>query len=159
MLLPALAAVAVAGCDPEPEPAASSAPPAAASPSPPVVRLTPPPEVAGELSRVVLSREDGHPSNNAVIHRSARAGQDYWVHAACTSTTPGKTLSLEVRSGEPGAPDEAMATAEIPCDGNVTVNGLGRLPAETIVVYLRGDQSDLPSAYALIAPTPSLQAR
>ncbi len=51
-----------------------------------------------------------------------------------------------------------MATAEISCDSTVTVNGLGNLPAEPIVIDLRGDQSHVPSAYAIIAPMPSLPA-
>ncbi|PWK40470.1 hypothetical protein BC793_11978 [Actinoplanes xinjiangensis] len=80
------------------------------------------------------------------------------MQAACTSATPGKTLSVEVRSGEPGASDEAIATAEIPCDATVTVNGLGGLPAEPIIVDLRGNQSDVLSAYAIVAPTASLPA-
>ncbi len=80
------------------------------------------------------------------------------MEAACTSTTPGRTLIVEVRSGKPGAADDALVTAEIACDATVTVNGLGNLPAEPIVVGLRGDPSDVPSAYALIAPMRSLPA-
>ncbi|WP_412743703.1 hypothetical protein [Krasilnikovia sp. MM14-A1004] len=89
------------------------------------------------------------------VRRNARAGQEYWVQAACTSATPGKSLSLEVRSAKPGASDDALATAEIRCDSTPTVNGIGDLPAEPIVLDLRGDQSDVPSAYAVIEPTPS----
>jgi hypothetical protein len=122
----------------------------------PLVRLVPPPASAGELSRRVLTQKDGHHASQTTLRRNARAGQQYWVHAACISATSGKTLSVEVRSGRPGASDDAIADVEIPCDGTVTVNGLGTLPAEQIVVYLRGDQSDVPSGYAIIAPTSSL---
>ncbi|MEU7905329.1 hypothetical protein [Actinoplanes sp. NPDC049118] len=104
----------------------------------------------------MLTQKDGRPAAETTLRRDARAGQQYWVHAACTSATPGKTLSVEVRSGRPGASDDAFAAAEIPCDGTVTVNGLGNLPAEQSVVYLQGDQSDVLSAYAIIAPTSSL---
>ncbi|MBO3741832.1 hypothetical protein [Actinoplanes flavus] len=105
----------------------------------------------------MLSSKDGHPAGATTLGVSARAGQEYWVHAACTSTTPGKTLSVEVRSAKPGAPADALVAFEIPCDGTLTVNGIGdHLPAEPIGVYLLGDQSDVPSAYAVVAPTPSL---
>ncbi|MBG0568186.1 hypothetical protein [Actinoplanes aureus] len=106
----------------------------------------------------MLTQTDGHPAGETTLRRSARAGQQYGVQAACTSATSGKTLSVEVRSGRPGASAERVATAEIPCDGTVTVNDLGTLPAEQIVVYLQGDQSDILSAYAIIAPTSSLPA-
>ncbi|KUL34263.1 hypothetical protein ADL15_16655 [Actinoplanes awajinensis subsp. mycoplanecinus] len=84
------------------------------------------------------------------------AGQEYWMHAACTSTAPGTTLSVEVASGELDASSEALVTAGVPCDGGVTVNDIGPLPAETIAVYLRGDRSDILAAYAVIAPVSSL---
>ncbi|WP_433788760.1 hypothetical protein [Actinoplanes sp. CA-252034] len=45
---------------------------------------------------------------------------------------------------------------EILCDAELTVIGLGDLPAEPIIVDLRGDQSDVLSAYAVVAPTASL---
>jgi hypothetical protein len=162
VLLAVLAALALAGCTsgpaPEPKPAAPthSADGPSPVPDPPLTRLTAPPAAPGELSRRVLSAKDGHPDNVTILRRSPRAGQEYWLHAACTSATPGKTLSAEVRSGEPGATDDAMTTIEIACDGTVAVNGLGTLPAESIVVYLQGDQSDVLSGYAVIAPAPSL---
>lgn len=132
--------------------------PSAATSTPPLVRLDPPPAVVGELSRRVLTQKGGHPANETTMRRSARAGQQYGVQAACTSATSGKTLPVEVRSGRPGASDDPIASVEIPCDGTVTVNDLGTLPAEQIVAYLQGDQSDVPSAYAIIAPTSSLPA-
>jgi hypothetical protein len=132
--------------------------PSAATSTTPLVRLDPPPVVVGELSRRVLTQKDGHPAGETTLRRNARAGQQYGVQASCISATSGKTLSVEVRSGRSGASDDPVATAEIPCDGTVTVNDLGTLPAEQIVVYLQGDQSDIPSAYAVIAPTSSLPA-
>ncbi|WP_229074499.1 hypothetical protein [Actinoplanes sp. DH11] len=106
----------------------------------------------------MLTQKDGHPAGETTLRRNARAGQQYGVQAACTSATSGKTLSVEVRSGRPGASADPIATAEIPCDGTMTVNGLGTLPAEQIIVYLQGDQSDVTSAYAIVAPTSSLPA-
>jgi hypothetical protein len=106
----------------------------------------------------VVTQKDGHPDSQSILRRSADAGSEYGMQAACTSATPGKTLSVEVRSGEPGTSDEAIATAEIPCDATVTVNGLGGLPAAPIIVDLRGNQSDVLSAYAIVAPTASLPA-
>ncbi len=133
-------------------------PSATTSSGPPLVRLKPPPVVAGELSRRVITQMDGHPAAETTLRRDARAGQQYWMHAACTSATSGKTLSVGVRSGRPGASGEAFVTAEIPCDGTVTVNGLGTLAAEQSVVFMEGDQSDVPSGYAIITPTSSLPA-
>ncbi|WP_328474813.1 hypothetical protein OHA21_16210 [Actinoplanes sp. NBC_00393] len=112
--------------------------------------------MAGELSRRVVTQKDGHPVAETTLRRDARAGQQYWMHAACISATSGKTLSVGVRSGRSGASDEAHVTAEIPCDGIVTVNDLGTLPAEQSVVFMEGDQSDVPWGYAIIAPTSSL---
>ncbi|MBB2946398.1 hypothetical protein FB565_006166 [Actinoplanes lutulentus] len=106
----------------------------------------------------MLTQKDGHPAGETTVRRTARAGQQYGVQAACTSATSGRTLTVEVRSGRAGASDDPIATAEIPCDGTVTVNVVGTLPGEQIVVYLQGDQSDVPSAYAIIAPTSSLPA-
>jgi hypothetical protein len=170
-LLTAVAAAAtIAGCTngpgPGPKPSASphnenrpSQMPSTAIRTTPLVRLDPPTAVVGELSRRVLTQRDGHPAGETTLPRIARAGGQYGVQAACISATSGKTLSVEVRSGRPGASADPIATAEIPCDGTVTANGLGTLPAEQIVVYLQGDQSDVPSAYAIIAPMSSLPAR
>lgn len=167
MLLPVLAAVTIAGCTEnsaaEPTPAGAShgdkgpsRAPSATATGTPLMRLKAPPTVAGELSRRVLAHQDGRADNVATVRREARAGQEYWIHAACTSTTPGKALSVELTSGEPGASDDVLAATEVACDGTVTVNGLGHLPAEPIVVHLRGDESDVLSGYAIVAPTPSL---
>jgi hypothetical protein len=78
------------------------------------------------------------------------------MQAACLSTTPGRTLSVEVRSGEPGASDQVIVAADVPCDGTVAVESLDNLPAEPITIDLQGGQSDVSSAYALITPTPAL---
>ena len=169
LLTAVTAAATIAGCTngpaQGPKPSASSQNenrpsrmPSAATSTTPLVRVNPPLTVVGELSRRVLTQKDGHPAGETTVRRDARAEQPYGVQAACTSATSGKTLSVEVRSGEPGASDDPMATAEIPCDGTVTLNGLGTLPAEQIIVYLQGDQSDVPSAYAIIAPMSSLPA-
>jgi hypothetical protein len=164
VLFALLTAAALAGCTSHPTP---TTPPRSANPPSPVtvdststppIRLQPPSEVAGELSRRVLAQNDGHPDNQTVLRRNARGGLEYAVQAACTSTTPGKTLSVEVRSGKPGASDDAMVTTDIPCDGKVTVNGVGDLPAEPIIADLRGNQSDVLSAYAIVAPADSLPA-
>ncbi|MBB4762847.1 hypothetical protein ACFQFC_01475 [Amorphoplanes digitatis] len=158
-LLAVLATVTLAGCTddpaPQPRPAAPSQAPSASATSTPPVRLKVPPAVAGEVARRVLVEKDGHPQGTTTVRRGARAGQEYWVHAACTSPTSGKTLSVEVRGAEPGASADALVAFEIPCDGTPTVNGAGELPAESVAVYLSGDQSDV-SAYAVLAPTPSL---
>ena len=165
MLLAALAVVTSTGCTdrPAPEPKPAASPGSANGPSPassdttatgmPPKRLKPPPTVAGELSRRVLSSKDGHPSGATTLGGSARAGQEYVIQAACTSTTPGKTLSVEVRSAKPGASDAALAAVEVPCDGTPTVIGIGdHPPAEPVGIYLPGDQSDVVSAYAVVAP-------
>ncbi|HWS34399.1 MAG TPA: hypothetical protein VN408_16860 [Actinoplanes sp.] len=135
----------------------SFTPPTAAT-STPATALQPPAVVPGELSRRVVSRKDGHLDSKSTLHRSARKGHEYGIQAACTSTTSGTALSVEVRSGKPGAADVALATGTIPCDGTVTVNGVGTLPAEPILVYLHGDQSGVPSAYAILAPVSALPA-
>ena len=70
--------------------------------------------------------------------------------------TPGKTLSVEVRSSEPGATAEARTTVEIPCDGTVTVAGPTELPAQSFAVHTVGDHADVSSGYAVLAPEPSL---
>lgn len=133
-------------------------PTAPASSGTPLALVKPPRIVAGELSRRVFTRKDGHPSAKITVHRDASGGQEYGIQAACTSATAGKTLSVEVRSGRPGASDEPIATDEIPCDGTVAVNGLGTLPAEAIVAALRGDHADVSSAYVIVAPMSSLPA-
>jgi len=161
VLLAALAAVTLTGCtnDPAPDPKPAASPGNGPSPVPSVTGmppriLEPPPTVAGELSRRVLSSEDGQPVGATTVSGDARPGQEYDVRAACTSATPGKTLSVEVRSAKPGASDAALAAFGIPCDGTVTVNGIGdRLPAEPVGIYLLGDRSEVVSAYAIVAPS------
>ena len=112
--------------------------------------------MAGELSRLVFTDKSGHPDSEMTVRRSARAGREYWLHAACTSAAAGRTPSVELRSGRPGASDDALAAVDIPCDGAATVNGLGTLPAEPVMVGLRGAVSGVSSAYAVVAPTPVL---
>ncbi|MCW2139943.1 hypothetical protein BXY51_004507 [Actinoplanes cyaneus] len=109
----------------------------------------------GELSRVVAGT--GNDRRVSTIRRKARADQEYWVHAACSSATPGKMLSIEVQSGAPGSSGNVLATVEIACDATPTANWIGTLPAELFAVYLRGDPSDVSSAYALVAPAESLR--
>lgn len=169
-----LAAGALAGCSddaaPGPSPAASAASPSgenvlstpgenvlSASPSP-LATLTPPPAVAGELSRTVIGINDGHPDTVTTVLRNARAGQEYRVEAACSSAVPGRMMSFEVRSGKPGASTDALVSAAIGCDGTPALDDVGELPAEPIVVDLRGDQPDVVSGYAVIAPVASLPA-
>jgi hypothetical protein len=165
--LAVLAAVTVAGCTNDPVPAPGPSPEvrsgsvvvaattSAATAVPPAL-LTPPPVVAGELSRRVLRQQDGRPANETVLRDNARAGQSYWLHAACTSSAPGRTLSVEVRSGEPGASGEATTAVDVSCDGAVTVVALAELPAASFAVYTRGDHSGVLSGYAVLAPVPSL---
>ncbi|BEL04498.1 hypothetical protein Q0Z83_026890 [Actinoplanes sichuanensis] len=105
------------------------------------------------------AHKDGHPDNVTTISGLARAGREYRVHAACLSTTPGKVLSVEVRSGKPGASDQVLAAADVPCDGTVAVDSLSNLPAEPLIIDLQGGQADVSSAYALVAPTPALSQR
>jgi hypothetical protein len=164
----ALASFIVGGCSidsaPESKPATSNSAdnepprvrPAATTAASPAVRLKPPSAVAGELSRRVLAYKDGHPANESIVRRTPRAGQEYSLHAACTSTRPGKVMSAEIRSGEVDSDGEAMVTTDVTCDGTVIVIDLGKLPAEAIVVYLQGDQSDMTTGYAVVAPTSSL---
>jgi len=114
--------------------------------------MKPPAAIPGELVRVVLSQRSGRLDQKDTVTRPARADQDYSVRAACAAATPGTTISYEVRSGKVGAPDDALASGGVTCDGQVMVNGVGHLPAEAIVVYLRGVQADVASAYAVIAP-------
>jgi hypothetical protein len=146
LLIAVVAAATTAGCANDlatsprdanrPSPARS----AAAIGGTPLVRLLPPSVVPGELSRRVLTLKDGHPVGETILRRAARAGQRYWVHAACTSATPGEALSVDVRSAEPGASDDALVIVEIPCDGTVTVDGLGELPAEPLIAAVEDGQ-------------------
>ncbi|GAA1582699.1 hypothetical protein [Actinoplanes couchii] len=165
-LLPAVMAALVAGCSSPPartpEPSAPAPVVTAATPSPgpsaaaALAPLEAPPVVPGELSRRVVTVKDGHSDNKTILHRDAKSGTEYGVQAACTSATPGTTLSVEVRRSKPGADAEPLSSGTIPCDGRVTLNGFGSLPAESIVVDLSGDRSGVTSAYAVLAPISSL---
>ncbi|GIF06841.1 hypothetical protein [Actinoplanes siamensis] len=162
-----LAVLVTAGCTNHPatapRPSASAytgpsepaEPSASATTATPPKALKPPPPIPGELSRRVVTRKDDHHEGRTTMGGSARAGQEYWLHAACTSTTPGRTLSVEIRSAEPGASGDAVVTTGLPCDGQPIVDGIGALPAGVIAVYLHGDQSDVLSAYAVVAPAPA----
>ncbi|MEV6597267.1 hypothetical protein AB0M36_10435 [Actinoplanes sp. NPDC051346] len=118
----------------------------------PTVRVTPPAVLAGEIVRTVFSDKSGTSRQESTVRADPRAGQEYWLRAACTSPTPGKTLAFKVVSAKVGAPDTPLVSGTVPCDGTVTANGIGTLPAEPIMVDLEGDHTDVTSAYALITP-------
>jgi hypothetical protein len=112
--------------------------------------------VPGELFRLVLNKHDDIVDRKHVASHVARAGQEYWVHAACASSAPGAELKYEVHDGKPGASGAAISTGELLCDRQVTVNSLGTLPAHPIVLTFTGDDIAVTSAYAVIAPAASV---
>ena len=141
VVLAVVAVVSVAGCtDDEPTAGPAVVPSAAGS-------LPAPPAAPGELARVVLVDAD----RQATAGVPARAEQDYWVHASCTAAAPGRTLIYEVHSGTAGSAENAVSGGDIPCDGQVSVTGVGELPAGPIVISLQGDQTGVTSAYAIVA--------
>jgi hypothetical protein len=122
----------------------------------PPAPLRTPKEAKGELARVVMNQGAGYPDVQSIISRSARAGQEYWLHAACTSTASGTTLSFKVHRSQ----GSTLAKSDILCDGQVTVDGLGTLGGgKAISLDLGGDDTSVTGAYGFVSPSPSTPGR
>ena len=129
--------------------AAASAPAPVASAGPRPADLQAPPKMPGELARQTFVRTSELQDNKTRIGGTPRTGQTYYLHAACTATVPGRTLTFQVlRDG-----DTVLASGDVDCDGEVSINGVGELPREPVTVKLIGQTDETTSGYAVLAPT------
>lgn len=137
------------GQSPSPAPGASAV---TASAVPPTL----PPVLTGELTRRVLAGGEDRTDFRAV----ARTDTLYGVRVVCTSATPGRTLTYEVRSttGKDGL--VAGSTAQCDSGGGLLLMDAMYLPAERFEVHFDGGAAglgDITFAYAVIAPSAVLQ--
>ena len=172
----AVSVLACAGCTDEPEPTASTAPetPAASAPTasasatsaptasapasvasagPRAADLKAPPKMPGELARQTFVRTSELQDNKTRIGGSPRTGQTYHVHAACNATVPGRTLTFQVLSATEKDADTVLASGDVDCDGEVSVNGVGELRRGPVAVKLTGQTEETTSGYAVLTST------
>lgn len=167
MVLAALLVTACPGCTNEPEerhpvlttgPSSDTPSSAAAvsSAAAPTAGPTLPPTTPGELTRAILSRE----KEETTFRRPARGGTEYGLQAVCTSKTPDRTLTYEVRATDTSGPHRFIAGGTLSCDATVMLNGLGTsLPPEPIHVEFdmgAAGLTDITFGYAVIAPMTEL---
>lgn len=162
------AAVLVAGCtSSEPQPAAVTGwfSPGPVPPSTPDVSLTPidpgpppvvtvPPPVAGEVARVVVTRQGAGKAFRNVPGVPVAEGRTYTVEVACAAGRPSSSTSYAVYDAAPGTwgHGEPLYSRPFPCDGSVQRTAHLGLPAGKVQIDVRGLPGDAVTAYALIRP-------
>jgi hypothetical protein len=93
-----------------------------------------------------------------IFERDAPRGS-YEVRAACTGTTAGRHVSLELLDARPRTAEQMlqevpMASLTVPCSGRVLSVGFSGFGDGGSVQLQLGDVSDLTSAYAVLAAAP-----
>ena len=135
---------------PAPTPAVSLTP---IDPGPPPVVTVPAP-VAGEVARVVVTRQGAGKAFRNVPGVPVAAGRTYTVEAACASGRPSTGTSYAVYDAAPGTwgHGEPLYSQPFPCDGAVQRTVHLGLPAGKVQIDVRGLPGDAVTAYALIRP-------
>jgi hypothetical protein len=74
------------------------------------------------------------------------------VRAACIATEPDSTYSWKLTSRG----KQIVSVADIPCDGMMTVNGVGELPPGAPArVTISSERDVIRTAYAIVASKPT----
>lgn len=128
----ATAATATAAGTPEPEPT--------------VAEISIPPAAADELARSVAQAG----AIRSTVTSPASGGREYVVRGQCRSESAvgGYSYSVTVDGA-------AFSSADLPCDGSVTVNSLGPVKenAEVAIALLPAGGSSPGTAYVVVLPT------
>jgi len=111
--------------------------------------LTFPPKSAGEVARAIYV-----PHAHTETLWRAPTKNSYVVRAACSASAPGATVTYEVLDARPSTPEteRAFTSAEIPCDGIVTVNSASPLVGNVISIKLTNISDRVTRAFAVIVP-------
>ncbi|WP_323102427.1 hypothetical protein [Intrasporangium sp. YIM S08009] len=126
----------------------------------PAPTITVPPRRAGEVARVVVTRNGPGKAFRNVPGQAAAAGRTYTVEVACaagrpaadTADTAGTTYAIYDAAPGTWGHGEPLYSRPFACDGTVqrTVD-LG-LPAGPVQIDVRGLPADAVAAYAVIRP-------
>ena len=122
-------------------------------PGPPPVVTVPAP-VAGEVARVVVTRQGAGKAFRNVPGAPVAAGRTYTVEVACAAGRPSTGTSYAVYDAAPGTwgHGEPLYSQPFPCDGAVQRTVHLGLPAGKVQIDVRGLPEDAVTAYALIRP-------
>ncbi|GAA2747158.1 hypothetical protein GCM10009868_35440 [Terrabacter aerolatus] len=119
---------------------------------PPVVRVPAP--IAGEVARVVVTRQGAGKAFRNVAGVPVVEGRTYTVEVACAAGRPTDGTSYAVYDAAPGTwgHGEPLYSRPFPCDGAVQRTVHLGLPAGRVQIDVRGLPEDAVTAYALIRP-------
>ena len=120
----------------------------------PAPTLTVPPRRAGEVARVVVTRDGPGKAFRNVPGEAVAAGRTYTVEVACAAARSATGTTYAIYDAAPGTwgHGEPLYSRPFACDGTVqrTVD-LG-LPAGPVQIDVRGLPADATAAYAVIRP-------
>lgn len=135
---------------PAPTPAVSLTP---VDPGPPPVVKVPGP-VAGEVARVVVSKDGAGKAFRNVPGVPVAEGRTYVVEVACAAGRPSDGTSYAIYDAAPGTwgHGEPLYSQPFACDGSVQRTANLGLPAGRVQIDVRGLPADAVTAYALIRP-------
>ena len=119
---------------------------------PPVVTV--PPRAAGEVARVVVTKQGTGKAFRNVPGEPVAEGRTYTVEVACASGRPSPGSSYAVYDAAPGTwgHGEPLYSRPFTCDGAIQRTAHLGLPAGRVQIDVRGLPDDAVTAYALIRP-------
>ena len=112
--------------------------------------LTFPPENVGELARAIYVPR----AHTSSLWQAPAKGRSYVVHAACSASGPGASVTYQVLDARPSTPEtqRTLTSGEVPCDGTVTADGASPLVGNVISIDLTKISERVTRAYAVIVP-------
>jgi len=119
---------------------------------PPAIRVPPP--VAGEVARVVVTKQGPGKAFRNVPGEPVAEGRTYTVEVACAAGRATEGSSYAVYDAAPGTwgHGEPLYSRPFVCDGAVQRTVHLGLPAGRVQIDVRGLPADAVTAYALIRP-------
>src|SRR6478735_12522828 len=120
--------------------------------APPVVTVPPP--VAGEVARVVVTKQGSGKAFRNVPGVPVAEGHTYTVEVACAAGRATEGSSYAVYDAAPGTwgHGEPLYSRPFACDGAVQRTVHLGLPSGRVQIDVRGLPADAVTAYALIRP-------
>jgi hypothetical protein len=114
--------------------------------------VTVPGRVAGEVARVVVTRQGPGKAFRNVPGVPVAEGRTYTVEVACAAGRPSTGTSYAVYDAAPGTwgHGEPLYSRPFPCDGQVQKTVHLGLPAGAVQIDVRGLPEDAVAAYAVI---------
>ncbi|WP_156035476.1 hypothetical protein [Terrabacter tumescens] len=120
----------------------------------PLPVVTVPAPVAGEVARVVVTKQGAGKAFRNVPGVPVAEGRTYTVEVACAAGRPSTGTSYAVYDAAPGTwgHGEPLYSRPFTCDGAVQRTVHLGLPAGKVQIDVRGLPGDAVTAYALIRP-------